>query len=102
MILAAKQEDLSVFGLVQCVIAMEVDSYFFIVLVLHTICFNTHFHVYEIEYPSSPNYTVVKPLDLVDHHPLEFYTCTFLNQSLQVVSLKYHVISKCVCIIHFN
>ena len=94
VILTAKEEDLPVFGLVQHVIAVEVDSYFFIVLVLHTICFRPHFHAYEIEYPSSPNYTVVKPSDLVDHHPVGLYTCTFSNQSLQVVSLKYHVISK--------
>lgn len=94
MILTATEEDLPVFGLVQHVITVEVDTYFLIVNVLHTICFNRHFHVYEIEYPSSPNYNVVKPLDLVDHHPLGLYTCTFLNQSIQVVSLKYHVISK--------
>ena len=94
VILAAKEEDLPMFGLIQHIISVDVENYFFIVLVLHTICFNSHFHVYEVEHSNSLEHIVVKPTDLVDHHPLGLYTRDFLHQSLQVVSLKYHVNSK--------
>lgn len=94
MILAAKEDDLPEFVLVEHIIAVDVENYFFIVLILHTICFNPHFHAYEVEHPSIPELSVVKLTDLADHHPLGLYTCTMLNHSLLLVSLKYHVISS--------
>ena len=62
------------FGLIQHIIAVDVENYFFVVLILHTTCFNPHFHVYEVEYPSMPEVSVVKPTDLVDHHLLGLHT----------------------------
>lgn len=76
VILEAKEDDLPVFVLVEYVLAVDVENYFFIVHVLHTTCFNPHSYAYD------------------DHHPLGLYTCTILDQSLHLVSLKYHVISK--------
>ena len=82
------------FALIEYVLAVDVENYFFIVHVLHTTCFNPHFHACEVEYPGLREFTVVKLTDLVDHHPLGLYTCKVLDQSLHLVSLKYHVISN--------
>lgn len=94
VVLAAEEDDLPVFGEIQHVVVVDVDNYYFVVLILDTICFQPHLHSYEVQHPSSPEYGVVKPNDLVDHHPLGLYTCTVLHQSLQLVSLKYHIISN--------
>ena len=94
VVLAAEEDDLPVFGEIKHVVAVDVDHYYFVVVILHTICFKPHFHAYEVQHPSSPEFVVVQPTELVDHHPLGLYTCTFLDQCLQLVSLKYHVISN--------
>ena len=92
-VLAAEEDDLPVFGEIQHVVAVNVDQYYFVVVILHTMCFKPHFHAYEVEHPSIPEYVVVNPTELVDHHPLGLYTCTVSDQCQQLVSLKYHVTS---------
>ena len=55
-------------------------------VILHTVCFKPHFHAYEVEHPSIPEF-VVNPTELVDHHPLGLYTVS--DHSQELVSLKY-------------
>lgn len=94
VVLAAEEDDLPIFGEIQHIVAVDVDHYYFIVVILHTVCFKLHCHAYEVQHSTISAYGVVKPTDLVDHHPLGLYTCTIFDQRLQLVSLKYHVISN--------
>ena len=87
VVLAAEEDDL------QHVVAVNVNHCYFIVVILHTMCFKPHFHEYEVEHPSIPEYVVVHLTELVDHHPLGLYTCTVSDQCQKLVSLKYHVTS---------
>ena len=93
VVLATEEDDLPVCGEIQHVVAVNVDQYYFVVVILHTMCFKPHFHAYEVEHPSIPEYAVVHLTELVDHHPLGLYTCTVSDQCQKLVSLKYHVTS---------
>lgn len=94
VVLAAEEDDLPVFGEIQHVVAVEVDQYYLVVAILHTVCFISHFHAYEVEQPNIHQYSIIKLTDLVDHHPLGLYTCTISEKCLKLVSLKYHVLSN--------
>ena len=89
----AQEDDLPLFGEIRHVVAMNVTEYFFVVSVLNTIHFNSHCHAYVVEYPSRDTYAIIKPNELVDHHPLGLYTCS-CPQPTHLVSLKYHVVSS--------
>lgn len=69
IVVLAAEDDLPVFGEAQHVVAVNVDQYYFVVVILHTVCFKPHFHAYEVEHPSIPEYVVVNPTELVDHPP---------------------------------
>ncbi|XP_019852129.1 PREDICTED: uncharacterized protein LOC109582015 [Amphimedon queenslandica] len=77
-----------IFGVVTDIIVYNGDNYFLVCEIIETICFNSHFHCYEVCNSSSPSFTLVKQSDLVDHNVLSMYTKGMSN----FVSLKYHVI----------
>ena len=93
VVLAAKEDDLPVFGEIQHVVAVDVEQYYSVVAILHTVYFRSHFHAYEVETPTRQEYHIIKCADLVDHHPLGLYTRTISEKCLKLVSLKYHVLS---------
>ena len=75
------------FGLISDIIILDVDNYFLDCETLHTICFNFHFHSYEICHHTSPSFVFVKQSDLIDHSVLAIY-----KKTTDFVTLKYHVI----------
>ena len=83
VVLAAEEDELPVFGEIQHVVAVDVDSYHFVIVILHTICLQPHYHAYEVSCPSNSEYVAIEPTELVDHHPLGLYTCTSSDQCLQ-------------------
>ncbi len=86
----AAEDDLPVFGEIKHVVA-DSDQYYLVFYVLHTICFQPHYHAYEVEHTSELG--VVKPSELADH-PLGLYTCSLSGQYVQLISLKYYVHSR--------
>ena len=79
---AAEDDDVPVFGKIQQIVSVDVDKFYSVTVILHTMCFNSHFHAYEVEHASSPNYAVIKPTDLCDHILLDLYTCTVSDKWL--------------------
>ena len=74
------------FGLILDIIILNVDDYFLVCEILHTICFNPHFHSYEVCHHSSPSVVFVKQSDLVDYSVLAIY-----KKITDFVTLKYHI-----------
>ena len=74
VVLAAK-EDLPVFGEIMVIVVVDVNRYFFVISVLHTICFVPHVHAYEVDY-TTDKLCIIQPDELVGYHPLGLYTCT--------------------------
>ncbi len=60
------------FGIIQEIIVDNLCYLFFLEL-LHTICFSTHFHSFEVINNSPPVFSVIKPSDLFDHCVLGLY-----------------------------
>ena len=73
-----------VFGFVTDIILLDT----FLCEVLTTICFNSHYHSYEIRHDSSPSIYFVKQFNLADHNVLSMYT----KNTCHFVPLKYNVI----------
>ena len=92
--LDATEDDLPMFGEITHVIVTNVNQYYLISDILHTVCFDPHFHAYEVEHNAVPTHHIIQPSSLIDHHPLGIYTCKNPQPTL-FVSLKYHVISTC-------
>ena len=92
--LEAKEDDLPLFGEITHVIVTNVNQYYLITDVLHTVSFEAHYHAYKVEHNDTPTHHIVKPSSLIDYHPLGIYTCNNPHPTL-FVSLKYHVISTC-------
>lgn len=67
-------------------------EYYFVCSVLHTECYNAHFHAYEVS--NAPvEYTVCTHSDLIDHHVLSRYNLS--TSSSQFIPMKYHLI-ECI------
>ena len=77
-------ESLPKFGLITDVIVLD---YYLVCEILHTPCFNSHFHCFGVEHESTPSYIFVKQNDLADHNILGLYK--LLN--FKLVVLKYHL-----------
>ena len=88
MLLKSDQEDLPMFGTLKHIAVVEVNRYYFIVELLHTVCYNPHYHAYEVT--TQGQLTVVQLSELADHHPLSVYT----TNHLRFVIMKYHVVQK--------
>ena len=80
-------ESLPKFGLITDVIVLDTDDYYLVCEILHTTCFNSHFHGFGVEHESTPSYIFVKQNDLADHNILGLYK--LLN--FKLVVLKYHL-----------
>ena len=74
------------FGVIKDVIMDSSFHFYFIVGVLHTICFMSHHHAHEVIEHSPPTYQLIKPSDLVDLSVLGLYTIP--NSHSYFVTLK--------------
>ena len=75
------------FGLISDVIVLDVDNYFIVCEVLHTIRFNSHYHAYEVSRDTAPTFVFLKQSDMSDHSVLGLYN----KITFSFVSLKYHI-----------
>ena len=89
MILSVQELDLPMFGEIKHIVVLDVDRYFLLVSELETLCFNAHYHAYEVTRSTSAELTLIQICDLADHNPLSLYTCN----DLLLVPLKYYVVS---------
>ena len=68
-------DTLPTFGVISDIIIFNTTNYFLVTQVMHTVCFNSHFHGYEVEFDEQ-HYTFVKQENLVDHNVLGLYKKT--------------------------
>ena len=85
MLIIGNVDSVLLFGVVHTVIAININDYYFAVNKLDTIEYNDHMHSYEVQFTSE--YEVIKPIDLLDYHPLSLY-CVKLRY---YIPLKYHI-----------
>ncbi len=70
-VVVATSDLLPQFGIIQEIIVHNLC--YFLLKLLHTICFSTHFHSFEVINNSPPVFSVIKPSDLFDHCVLGLY-----------------------------
>ena len=78
---------LPIFGLITDIIIIDVNNSFFVGEVLHTECFNSHYHAYKVSRDPLPKFSFLKQSHLADHAPLGLYRKSY-------VVLKYYVAEK--------
>ena len=64
----------------------------FILEPLQTVCFNKHFHAYEVVPTPVRTFLVVTQINLADYHPLGIYQVQ--NSRKSFVPLKYYVLDE--------
>ena len=77
---------LPLFGVITDIFVHSAE-YYFVCSVLHTECFNAHFHAYETS-NTSMEYILCTHSDLVDHHVLSHYNLS--TSSSQFIRMKYY------------
>ncbi len=92
-IVVATSDLLPQFGIIQEIIVDNL-CYYFVLELLHTICFSTHFHSFEVINNSPPVFSVIKPSDLFDHCVLGLYHIQ--SHRSFFVPLKYFLIEQLV------
>jgi len=83
---------LPVFGIIKDIVMDSSFSYYFVLEILHTICFSSHQHAHEVSLSTPPLFDLVKPSDLYDHSILSLYTIPHCHSFF--VPLKYYLIEK--------
>jgi len=89
VVLEADEADVPVLGIIKHVVVSHVDRFILVVSQLYTVCFNAHFHAYEVTHPSCLELVFVSLDMLADHQPLSLYQCN----DLLLVPVKYYVVS---------
>lgn len=79
------------FGIINDIIAINVNDYYLVCEVADTECFDSHFHSYEISQNADPNYIVCRVKELADHYMLSMYHLESFSD-LSFISMKYHLI----------
>lgn len=65
-------DTLPTFGIISDIIIFNTTDYFLVVQIMHTVCINSHYHGYEVEFDEA-HYDFVKQENLVDHNVLGLY-----------------------------
>ena len=81
------------FGLIDEILVIDVENYFFLCRLFVTDCFNHHFHSYEVSWTIPPLFNVYMQTDLADHHVLHQYKLSSWP-SISFIPLKYHIIEN--------
>ena len=79
------------FGIIIDIIALDVDDYWLICEVTSTICFNSHYHSYEVCKDVPPHYVVCQLKNLADNYVLSAYELGTHSDTL-FIPMKYYVI----------
>ena len=80
---------LPVFGIIIDILYI-CNDYYFVCSTLHTECFVSHFHAYEVSKCSGLNTIFCRQSDLVDHNVMNLYSLPV--SSNYFVTVKYHLI----------
>ena len=75
------------FGLISDIIILDVDDYYLVCEPLHTECFRSHYHAYEVSKNTTTSCVFVKQTHLANHCVLGLYHHNFTD----FVVLKYHL-----------
>lgn len=81
--------ELPTFGIISDLVSSGA-KYYLVCEVMFTICFNHHFHAYEVCKIDEPEYVVCEQKELSDHYVLSKYTVS----GKYFVPLKYHLIDS--------
>ena len=81
------------FGLIDEILVIDVEIYFFVYRLFVTDCFNHYFHSYEVSWTIPPLFNVYMQTDLADHHVLHQYKLSS-SPSISFIPLKYHIIEN--------
>ena len=65
---------LRTFGVIKDIVVDSFYSHYFVLEILHTICFSSHYHVHEDSMNTPPLFELVKSSDLYDHSILNLYS----------------------------
>ncbi len=85
-IVVVSNDLLPTFGRIQSILITDMNKCYFVCELLHTICFNSHYHAYEVSIQAMPMSIVIRTQnEFVDHHILSLYHISNLN----FISLKY-------------
>ena len=84
-----QSELIPLFGIVRDIFVYH-NQFYFGCNVLHTVCFNSHFHAYEVS--SSKEYTLCTHSELVDPYVLSIYTVS--SFSTRFIPMKYHIVEN--------
>ena len=75
-----------IFGIIKDIVVHCAD-YFFVCNMLHTECFSSHFHAYEVS--KTNDYILCTHSDLADHHVLDLYHLS--SYTTGFIPVKYHL-----------
>ena len=81
--------ELPTFGVITDIVSSGA-RYYLVCEVMFSICFNHHFHAYEVHKGDEPEYVVCCQTELADHYILSKYTIC----GKDFVPLKYHLIES--------
>jgi hypothetical protein len=81
------------FGILVDIFIDNLHCYYFVLEELHTICFTSHYHSYEVIRHSPMKYNVCKPSNLYDHTVLGEYEVPHSSPS-SFVPLKYYLVEN--------
>lgn len=81
--------DMPTFGIIRDLVSSGA-RYYFVCEVMFTICFNHHFHAYEVRKDDEPEYVVRCQTELADHYVLSIYTVS----GKDFIPLKYHLVES--------
>ena len=82
---------LPLFGIIIDILCIN-NHFYFVCCTLHTECFSSHFHAYEVSKHSSTNIIFCSHSDLIDHNVLGLYTLQ--TSPNYFVPVKYHLIEN--------
>ena len=81
-----------VFGIIVDIIVRNSDQYYFVCDTVHTECFSSHFHAYEVVKNSVAEFVICSHSALVDHTVLALYTLP--SHSSYFIPMKYHIVEN--------
>ncbi len=79
------------FGIIADILALDVDDYRLVCEVTSTLCFNSHYHSYEVCRVVPPHHIVCQINDLADSYVLSAYELATHSDTLYI-PMKYDVI----------
>ena len=86
------KEDEPVFGRIESIILHSSFEPLFVLDVLETVKYNSHFHSYQVSIPCTTTFSVCHQKDFKDYHALGIYQP--FNSQLFFICLKYYVLDN--------